>query len=513
MMASKTRTILSLQKLCSCVVKRNNTCKFLHDNVLDHQRIYIRSYLTTSKCLNAKAPHQSGICFQQKLLRDASPGSQLNRIPTRLLQTTTAVSQKDYYKILGVKKSDATGDIKKAYYQLAKQYHPDTNKEKGAAEKFQEIQEAYEVLGDDQKRAAYDQFGTADFSGGGGGGGGRRGGDPFAGEQFDDIFKQFFGERGAGGAGGGFPFENMQQEGRRSMNYVLNVSFMDAVRGAQKDIRVQVPTTCKRCDGSKAEPGTKTTRCPSCNGTGEQVTNTGFFHMRVTCQQCRGQGAYIRDKCRECRGKGEVMENKTIGLEVPAGVEDGQRFRMSTEHGELDITFKVADSKIFHRNGSDVSSDVYVSFAQAILGGTITTNGLEGDINLDIKPGTQSHQQMRRIGKGITRLNGHGKGDHFINIKIQLPKYLTSRQKELMVEFAELDNSISGTVHGVDRGKGLRTTKEKKKDTSGSDPSSGETKTKDDKFSESEEGKEKKEEGEQSSWEKMMNSWKNRCSS
>jgi len=506
MMASKNRIVVSLQKLCSCALKRD--CKFLHDNVIEH-RLHVRSYFATSKCFNTKVSLQQGICFQQKSLRKGSPGLQftINRLPTRLLQTTSVVSQKDYYKILGVKKGDSAGDIKKAYYQLAKKYHPDTNKEKGAAEKFQEIQEAYEVLADDQKRAAYDQFGTADFSGGGGGAGGFRGGDPFTGEQFDDIFKQFFGERGAGA--GGFPgFENMQNEGRRSMNYVLNVGFMDAVRGVQKDIRVQVAAVCGRCDGKRAEPGTSSTRCPACNGTGEQVTNSGFFHMRVTCQQCRGQGVFIREKCRECRGKGEVQQNKTVTVQVPAGVENGQRFRMSTEHGELDLTFQVAESKIFRRNGSDVSSEVNVSFAQAILGGTITIHGLEGDVSLDIKPGTQSHQQMRRIGKGIPRLNGHGKGDHYVNIKIQLPKYLTSRQKELMVEFAELDNSISGTVHGVTRGK-VRTQKKDDSDVSDSDSKSKEEK------SSSEEGTKKNEEEEtsESPWEKMYRSWKNRSSS
>jgi len=521
-MASKSQTVASFQKLCSCLFE--NSCPLLRTTKLP-ERLHVRSYLAaSSKCVNTKFSYQPPTsCVQQKFSPDMS--FTINRNQTRLFHTTHAALKKDFYKILGVKKGDSGGDIKKAYYQLAKKFHPDTNKEDGAAERFQEIQEAYEVLSDDQKRAAYDQFGTSDFNAGGGaGGGGGRGGDPFADVPFDDIFKQFFGDRAGGGAGGFHGFENVQNEMRRSQNYALNISFMDAVRGPQKDVRVQVPTTCKRCDGKKAEPGTSAKRCAACNGTGETTTNTGFFHMRSTCQRCRGQGSYISDPCRGCQGKGTVMQNQTITVDVPAGIEDGMTVRMPMQHGELYVTFKVAESKIFTRNGSDVASDVHISFAQAILGGNVTISGLHGDIDLPIKPGTQSHQQMRLIGKGISRLNGHGKGDHFVNIKIQLPKYLTSRQKELITEFAELDQSISGSVRGVVRGR-VRTQEkeeeEKKKDepvtaeadsskTEGGDEK-GEEKTESEKAEEGK-GEKEKEKVEENSWEKTWNAWKSRYS-
>jgi len=428
-----------------------------------------------------------------------------------------------------VKKGDSAGDIKKAYYQLAKKYHPDTNKDAGAAERFQAIQEAYEVLSDQEKRAAYDQFGDAQFTGGGGGGygprGGGGGGDPFENINVDDIFKQFFGEHarqagGGGGVGGGFSaFEGFQNEMRRSQNFMLNLSFMDAVRGGQKDVRVQVPTSCKRCNGSKSEPGSHLKRCPACNGTGEQTTTTGFFNMRSTCSRCRGQGTFISDPCRSCRGKGTVMETQTISIDVPAGIEDAQTVRVPVDFGELFITFKVEESKIFKRTGADVQSDVFIGFAQAILGGNVTVKGLYGDIDLVIRPGTQSHQQMRLVGKGIPRLNGLGKGDHMVNIKIKLPKHMTAKQKDLVVEFAELDNTISGTVNGVVRGRVRSNDKDNtspknesnmgsKNDGNTTTTTSGEKGTTNTTSAEGEgEGKGTDQEG---AWEKMFKSWKNR---
>jgi len=441
------RLTTSMRRLCSCF-----------EASIIHRSKYSAS--NSSRCFNAALTRRSYSIFSKV---NPSPTTSIHcntattKSPMRFLQTSSCLSQKDYYKTLGVKKGDSAGAIKKAYYELAKKYHPDTNREAGAAERFQAIQEAYEVLSDQEKRAAYDQFGSTDFTGGGHGGrGGRGGGDPFDNINVDDIFKQFFGEHARqGGAGGaGFSaFEGFQNEMRRSQNFMLNLSFMDAVQGGPKDVRVQVPTSCKRCSGSKSEPGTQMKRCPACNGTGEQTTTTGFFNMRSTCSRCRGQGTFISDPCRGCRGKGTVMETQTITVDVPAGIEDAQTVRVPVDFGELFITFKVEESKIFKRNGADVQSDVHIGFAQAILGGNITTKGLYNDIDLLIKPGTQSHQQMRLIGKGIPRLNGYGKGDHLLNIKIKLPRHMTARQKELIEEFAELDNTISGTVHGVVRGR------------------------------------------------------------
>jgi len=232
----------------------------------------------------------------------------------------------------------------------------------------------------------------------------------------------------------------------------MSLSFMDAVHGCKKDIRVQMQTECTRCSGKKAEPGSTLKQCPKCNGTGEENVSTGFFNMRSTCMKCKGHGTFISDPCRSCKGNGAVLENQTITIPVPAGIEEGQTVRCPVQYGEVFVTFKVASSKIFQRVGADVITDVFISFAQGILGGSIKTPGLNGDIDLTIQPGTQSHQQMRLIGRGVPHLNGHGKGDHYINIKIHLPKYLTKRQKDLIVAFAESDDSISGSVNGVIHG-------------------------------------------------------------
>jgi len=484
----KSQTLMNFRKFCSCVLER------------DIPRYIVRRSFSFNVGVSSSA---------NALLRNYPSNAlfTLNKIPTRFIQTTPVALQKDYYKILGVKKSDSASDIKKAYYQLAKKYHPDTNKEKGSEERFQEIQHAYEVLSDDQKRATYDQFGTEDFNGAGGGAGGPRGGDPFQQGDFNDIFEQFFGQNARGGfAGSGF--EDMQNQMNRSQQFMLNISFMDAVKGGTKDVRVQLPVQCKRCEGKKAEPGTSVKQCPTCKGSGEQTTNTGFFHMRSTCAKCRGVGSVISNPCRGCQGKGMVMENQTVSVEIPPGIEDGQTVRKPMPLGEMYITFQVAESKMFTRNGSDVLSDVHISFAQGILGGSIQVKGLHGDVNLPIKPGTQSHDQRRLTGQGIPRLNGHGRGDHYVNIKIQLPKYLTSRQKELITEFAELDNSISGTVNGVQRGR-VRTQEKQDEPTSdskgkdgGGDANEGGGDSSTNKHEEADE---------KSAWEKVKSEWKNRC--
>eukprot|EP00112_Aurelia_sp_Birch-Aquarium-sp1_P022497 Seg636.2 transcript_id=Seg636.2/GoldUCD/mRNA.D3Y31 product="DnaJ subfamily A member 3 mitochondrial" protein_id=Seg636.2/GoldUCD/D3Y31 len=363
---------------------------------------------------------------------------------TSSFQTTAERNKKSYYDILGVQKGASQRDIKKSYYELAKKYHPDTNKDKEAEAKFQEIQQAYEILSDDQKRATYDQFGTADPGSGGFGGQ-----DPFGGQMnADDIFKSFFGQFNQGGAGG-FGFE----DARATQNYMLNLSFAEAVSGVNKDVKIRMKSTCTRCNGKRAEPGSTYIKCPQCNGTGEEKLSTGFFHMRSTCRKCGGQGHVVKDPCRKCHGSGSVMETKTITVPVPAGVDDGLVIKVPTTNGDLYVTFKVTPSKIFERDGADVHSTISVNFAQALLGGSMKIPGLQGDIDLKIPKGAQSHQQMKLIGKGIPRLNGYGRGDHYVHIKIYIPKYLNEKQKALIAAFAELDDEISGTVNGVDRSK------------------------------------------------------------
>jgi len=370
---------------------------------------------------------------------------------SRNIHSTSAVNKKDYYDILGIRKDASPGEIKKSYYQLAKKYHPDTNKDdKSASEKFQEVQEAYEVLSDDRKRAQYDQFGQSDFGSGGGGAGFGQdpfgAGGPFQGMNADDIFKSFFGDRA-----GGFSSAMGMEDARATQNIVMNLTFMESVRGVNRDIRVQVRNTCNRCNGRRAEPGTTLSRCPQCNGTGEEQVNTGFFHMRSTCRRCKGDGHIVQDPCKKCNGKGAVDERKTVTVPVPAGVEDGQIVRVPISYGEVFVTFKVSESKIFRREGFDVHSDVAVHFAQAILGGNLRVPGLHGDVDLKIPAGTQSHQQIRMIGKGIPRLNGYGRGDHYIHIKIHLPRFLSEHQKMKIIDFAESDDSVRGKINGVDK--------------------------------------------------------------
>nr|XP_058949448.1 dnaJ homolog subfamily A member 3, mitochondrial-like [Pocillopora verrucosa] len=396
------------------------------------------------------ASRRNGIFFLSASSRKINP-SFLGAISShREFHTSDPTYKKDYYKILGVPRNADQKEIKKAYFNLAKKYHPDTNKGADAAEKFQEISEAYEVLSDDNKRSTYDNFGTTDFSGAAGGNP-YGGGNPF-GEGIDpeDILKNFFrgGDNpfGFGTRSGGYgsDFQEIQQ-------HVLNLSFMDAAKGCNKDITTRTKVVCNRCNGKRAEPGTTYSQCPTCKGTGEETVNTGFFHMRSTCRRCGGQGVFISSPCKKCNGKGRVNETKTITIPIPAGVEDGQTVRVPVEAGEIFVTFKVSESKVFEREGANVSSTVTISFTQAILGGTIRSPGIHGEIEIKIPPGTQSHQKLRLSGRGIQRLNGVGKGDHFVNFKIHIPKYLNEKQKALVLAYAELEDEVSGTVNGVDK--------------------------------------------------------------
>lgn len=443
---SKTHTFSNIRRFCTCLFENDRYPKLLQKSFNVKSGALERCF--SNKCFNSRYHVEVGFSSLQKPLNLDLSRSLLGfplKTLSRLFQSSAPALQKDYYKVLGVKKGESSGDIKKAYYQLAKKYHPDTNKEDGAAERFQEIQEAYEVLSDDKKRSAYDQYGQTDFNGAGGGPGGGNpfgGRDPFGNVNVDDIFKQFFGERAGG-------FTGFEGGASRSQEYVLNISFMDAVKGNTKSVKVSMETLCLRCNGKKAEPGSSLEECRKCNGTGEMRTSTGFFNMRQTCSKCQGHGVTISDPCRQCRGKGSVIENQKIEVPIPAGIEDGQTVRVPVQYGELFVTFKVAPSKIFSRSGADVASDALISFAQGILGGRIRTAGLDGDIDLTIPPGTQSHQQLRLIGKGIRRLNGKGRGDHYVNIKVHLPKFVTNQQRQLIEEFAKLDTSISGSVNGV----------------------------------------------------------------
>ena len=349
------------------------------------------------------------------------------------------MAKRDYYEVLGVDKSASKDEIKKAYRKLSKKYHPDINKEAGADEKFKEIAEAYEVLSDDQKKADYDQFGHdgPQFGGGGGFGGGGFGG-------FDDIFSSFFG-------GGGRRDPNAPRQGD-DLQYRMDISFEDAVFGAEREFEVTKEEECSTCHGSGAKPGTQPTTCTHCNGAGEinQAVDTPFGRMmnRQTCKYCGGTGKEIKEKCTTCHGKGTVNRRKTIKINIPEGVDEGQQMRVSGEGapgvnggpaGDLYVVFRVKRHEYFDRDGDDILYNLNISFPRAALGGTVEVPTIHGTVELKIPAGTQSGKRFRLRGKGVKNVHGYGTGDQNITVHVQTPTKLTERQKELLKELAEIE--------------------------------------------------------------------------
>jgi len=366
--------------------------------------------------------------------------------------STSSQLSSDYYKILGVPKNADQKQIKKAYYQLAKKYHPDSNKDDpNASKKFQEVSEAYEVLGDEDKRAQFDTYGTAgeQFGGMGGGQGGYTSNiDP------EELFRTIFGDKGSpfgnfGNFGQGGGGAGTEQFDFGPKEYHVNLTFQQAAQGMKKDMYVSIMDTCNKCRGSGSEPGSKPERCPTCNGTGMETVSTGPFMMRSTCRRCSGKGSYNKNPCGECRGAGQTQQRQKISVPVPAGIEDGQTVRMPVGNKEVYITFRVEKSEYFTRKGADVYTDASISLAQAALGGSIRVQSIYEDLNIQIPPGTSSHTRMRMAGKGIKKVSGYGHGDHYINIKIQPPKALSDKQAALLKVFAELEVNTPGTVHGL----------------------------------------------------------------
>ncbi|XP_030068155.1 dnaJ homolog subfamily A member 3, mitochondrial isoform X2 [Microcaecilia unicolor] len=358
--------------------------------------------------------------------------------------TSSSVGAKDdYYKVLGVARNASQKEIKKAYYQLAKKYHPDTNKDDPKAkEKFSQLAEAYEVLSDDVTRKQYDTYGTAGFDPGAAGSQQQywRGG---AGIDPEEIFRKIFGEFSSSSFGDFNTVFDQPQE------YIMELTFNQAAKGVNKEISVNINDSCQRCDGKGHEPGTKVQNCHYCNGTGMETINTGPFVMRSTCRRCGGRGSVMTTPCIMCRGTGQTKQKKTVVVPVPAGIEDGQTVRMPVGKKEIFITFRVQRSPIYKREGADIHSDLHISIAQAVLGGTARAQGLYDTINITIPPGVQSDQRICLSGKGIPRVNSYGYGDHYIHIKIRVPKRLTDRQRALMMSYAEDETDVEGTVNGV----------------------------------------------------------------
>ncbi|CEG80867.1 Putative Proprotein convertase PC7 (Fragment) [Rhizopus microsporus] len=365
--------------------------------------------------------------------------------------TAPSSAKRDPYEVLGVKKNATASEIKKAYYALAKKYHPDTNKDKDAREKFVQIQEAYEILSDDEKRKQYDQFGHG-FDGGGMGGGPGAGfhGSGFPGG-FDpnDIFSQFFGGGFGGAAAGGDPF------GRPSagddIQIPLTLSFMEAVKGATKYVQVNRVTDCQSCRGSGVRPGKSKETCKVCHGAGVQtIMMGGGFGMQTTCQACGGEGSSIPPGCGcpACNSMGKVRERKTVQVTIPPGVDQNSRIRVSGEgdaplkgkgpSGDLFVTLNIQPSKIFRRQDSDVFVDAKIPFYKAMLGGRVRIPTIDGDVELKIPSGSQPGDNIALRGRGIQRFRGTTRGDQIVTLKVELPRSLRGRQKEIIEEYASL---------------------------------------------------------------------------
>ena len=359
------------------------------------------------------------------------------------------MASKDYYGVLGVDKNASEDEIKSAYRKLAKKYHPDLNKDNPeAAEKFKEVNEAYEVLSDKQKRSNYDQFGSADganfsdfFGGGNGGfGGGFSGG---FGDIFDDIFSAFGGgarssARGAGMARG------------EDINVALNISLSESAFGTNKDIRITKLEECPHCKGTGAKDGTAFETCPDCKGAGrvrfQQNTIFGTTIREGLCNTCKGTGKKIKEKCTECMGKGYQRVTKIVTVKVPAGIDQDQILRMRGEGnaptskgvaGDLNIKINIDKDKLLTRNGKDIALTVNVPFTTLILGGSVEIPTLDGKYNLEIKELTQSGTVMRLKGKGITELHKSTRGDMLVTLKSEAPNKLDKKSKELLQQFAE----------------------------------------------------------------------------
>ncbi|XP_078414889.1 dnaJ heat shock protein family (Hsp40) member A3a isoform X2 [Cetorhinus maximus] len=375
-------------------------------------------------------------------LRLRLPGSVPYPLSVAAFHTSSSLDKSDYYEVLGIPRSSTQREIKKAYYQLAKKYHPDTNKDDPKAkEKFSQVAEAYEVLSDEMKRKQYDTYGTTGFDTGGS-----------RSQQYwqsgpsvdpEELFKRIFGEFTGSG------FRDFNTIFDQHQEYIMELTFTQAAKGVNKEITVNLEDTCQRCDGKGNEPGTKVQHCHYCNGTGMETLNTGPFVMRSTCRRCSGRGSVMTTPCIVCRGSGQSKQKRTVMVPVPAGVEDGQTVRMPVGRKEIFITFRVQRSSTFRREGADIHSDLYISIAQAVLGGTARAPGLHETINITIPAGIQVDQRIRLAGKGIPKVNSYGYGDHYIHIKVKIPKRLSTRQNSLMLAYAEEESDVEGTVNGV----------------------------------------------------------------
>jgi molecular chaperone DnaJ len=353
------------------------------------------------------------------------------------------MSKRDFYEVLGVSKTASDEELKKAYRKLAMKYHPDRNQgeqAKEAEEKFKEVKEAYEMLSDSQKRAAYDQYGHAGVDPNSGMGGGFGGGGGFA-EAFGDIFGDMFGGGRAGGARGG-----RQVYRGNDLSYSMEITLEEAAKGKDAQIRIPSWDSCDTCHGSGAKPGTSPKTCTTCGGQGSVQMRQGFFSVQQTCPHCRGTGKIIPEPCTSCSGQGRIKRQKTLEVKIPAGIDDGMRIRSSGNGepgmnggppGDLYIEIRIKEHDIFEREGDDLHCQVPVSFITAALGGEIEVPTLQGKAAIDIPEGTQAGKQFRLRGKGIKGVRSSYPGDLYCHIVVETPVKLTEYQRKLLRELEE----------------------------------------------------------------------------
>ena len=356
--------------------------------------------------------------------------------------------KRDYYEVLGVSKGASDDELKKAYRKAAVKYHPDRNPgNKEAEEKFKEINEAYQVLSDPDKKAKYDRFGHAGVDPNYGGGAGGFNGAGFDFGDLGDIFGDIF-----GGFGGGANRRNGPKRGR-DVQQVVDVTFEEAAFGCKKKLNVTMAEKCSTCNGTGAKPGTNPERCSFCNGTGQTVqqqrTMFGYSNVVSTCQHCRGTGQIIKNPCSDCRGTGKIRKSKMIEVNIPKGIDHGQTIQITGggepgekggPNGDLLITVRVQRHPVLEREGSDVFIEVPITFVQAALGATLKVPTIDGIVNFDIPEGTQTGSQFRMRGKGIPFMRGNGRGDQYVTVNVEVPKNLSQKQKEILREFEDEKN-------------------------------------------------------------------------
>lgn len=361
------------------------------------------------------------------------------------------MAKRDYYEVLDLARNATEAEIKRAYRRLAMKFHPDRNPDAADAdERFKEAKEAYEVLSDPRKRAAYDQFGHAGLSGGGGAGGFS------AGDAFSDIFGDVFGDIFGGGRRG-----RSRVFRGADLRYELDLDLEQAAFGDTVTITIPVMSECGTCGGSGAEPGTSPKTCDTCGGHGAVRVQQGFFSVQQTCPRCRGSGTFIDDPCGDCHGQGRVRETRSLSVKVPAGVDTGDRIRLGGEGeagrnggppGDLYVEINVRQHQIFERQGADLACEVPISFATAVLGGSVDVPALAGQVNLKIPEETQSGRIFRLRGKGVKPVRGGSTGDLLVRVVVETPVKLDREQKRLLKEFDESIQSSSESHSPRERG-------------------------------------------------------------